>query len=615
MATWDLQSGTGQWQLQSGTGDWELQSTPPPIFTRLQSITGTNTSGTSIAVTLPAAPTAGNLLVGRVASNDGAFTDPTGWTRAATGYNTTDDDTTGVVYRVAQAGDSATVTFTGFVGNTKLVYVEELYITPGFTVSVDQFGNATESTGVTSKSAGTSGTLANATEYACAVIGIRALTSGNSATAPFSLDAALNNATAFSGNFISQITTATTAVTPTSTWTTAGTAWGCFATFQAVNSGAVAGVAASPSQAEAGSVRVVAGVSQSYAQAGGTQVRIVAGQSAAWPQAAARLVNIVSGAAQSLSQSTGVLATGTDVITTGVSASLSQSASAIVISDIGAAGSLSQAATNTIRSVSGIAAAGQQAAGVVVVLTSGVSQSLSQATGQEPAGTTVTQAGVSASVSQAASGASISLFGTSQSYPQASGSAAILLTGIASSYGQGQAGAVSVTVGEARSYSQAEGAITTGTTVSVAGVSIGLSQAAGAGIEASGERGMGFEMGGENRPVREVVRKPLLQRLMEARSKSSEEIQNPFTRAGKNARKKAKLVEKQAVNAVLSNDEDELFRLLDKWSSYRPVVQSDVLGAVEAYEAFIAQVVAQAQAQLESDDEEIVMALIVSGAI
>ena len=228
-----LQSGGGVIALQSGGGNFLLQSNPPPLWTLVQSVTGTNTSGTSITVVLGAAPTPGNLLVGRVATNDPSFNTPSGWTRAATGDNVPTGDTTGVIYRVAQSGDTATVTIDGFAGNTKLVRVEERYVTAGYTVALDQSGSSAVGTSVTTITAGTSGTLANANEFACAVIAIRALTSSNAATSPFSLDDALNNASAFSGNFLSQVTSATTAVTPTSTWTTAGDAWGCFATFQA----------------------------------------------------------------------------------------------------------------------------------------------------------------------------------------------------------------------------------------------------------------------------------------------------------------------------------------------------------------------------------------------
>jgi hypothetical protein len=209
-----------------------LAGSTPPFSLAQPAVTGVNTTGTSIAVTLAQAPTVGNLLIGRVATNDGSFTDPTGWNRVATGYNATEDDTSGIVWRQAQSGDSATVTFTGFVGNTKLVVVEERFIPAGGTVVVDESGSSAREVGVTTKDAGTSGALDTAVEFACAVIAIRALTSANAATAPFSLDAALNNASGFSGNFLSDITDSTAAVTPTSSWTTAGTAWGCFATFK-----------------------------------------------------------------------------------------------------------------------------------------------------------------------------------------------------------------------------------------------------------------------------------------------------------------------------------------------------------------------------------------------
>lgn len=136
----------------------------------------------------------------------------------------------------------------------------------------------------------------------------------------------------------------------------------------------------------------------------------------------------------------------------------------------------------------------------------------------------------------------------------------------------------------------------------------------------------GFEIGGkgrkknakvgEKRELREVSIKPIFQRILEERREISEEIAKSIVPAKKNARKKARQVEKEAVQAVLEGNDLKFFDLLEKWVSYKPVLpKPDVAGALTAYEAFAAQVALQVRQIQEQDDERAIMALIESGAI
>lgn len=232
MASWELQSGGGNWQLQSGGGDWELQSTGAPTIVLVQSATATNTTGTSITATYPSATTAGNTLIGRVTTNDPSFSVPSGWTSAVVSDNVGDGDTTGIFYKIAD-GTETTVTPTAFAGNTKHLRIEEwsgLSATP-----LDVTAASTTSAGVTTKDTGTTGTIGSTNALIVTALAVRANISAESATAPFSVDSVGDGT--FSAIFSSAIVSSNASQTPTNSWTTAGTAWGCTAVFLAAAGG------------------------------------------------------------------------------------------------------------------------------------------------------------------------------------------------------------------------------------------------------------------------------------------------------------------------------------------------------------------------------------------
>lgn len=199
----------------------------------VQNVTNTNTTGTTIAATFGATPTVNNLGVATIQSNDGTCTNETGWSTAIDIYNATEDDFARIAYKVFGASESATVTFTGFAGNTKLLGLSEW--TGNATASpLDQTASTGRTTGATSISSGTTATTAQADELAVAVQALRALNGGGlSYTNSFSGFHNLNNGSAFSGLSATKILSAAAAIETTFSWTTSGTTWAGIATFKA----------------------------------------------------------------------------------------------------------------------------------------------------------------------------------------------------------------------------------------------------------------------------------------------------------------------------------------------------------------------------------------------
>ena len=75
-----------------------------------------DTPAARITTTFDASPTEGNLMVATLSSNDGDMTNPSGWTTAVNNVNTTHDDFLRIAYKVAAAGESASITFTDMAG-------------------------------------------------------------------------------------------------------------------------------------------------------------------------------------------------------------------------------------------------------------------------------------------------------------------------------------------------------------------------------------------------------------------------------------------------------------------------------------------------------------------
>ncbi|HZC82347.1 MAG TPA: hypothetical protein VE222_11665, partial [Nitrospiraceae bacterium] len=162
-----------------------IRSLRGPVVSRLvQSKSGTAT-GTSITVTFDNTPTNGNLMVAIVNSNDGDATNPTGWNTDVNKVDVTDDDFLRIASKVAGAGESSAVTFTGFVGNNHCLDIMEFSL-PSAT-PLDVTSSDGESLGVTSQTSGTTGTTAQASEVSIVGFHIRANVSGVSLTNGFTV--------------------------------------------------------------------------------------------------------------------------------------------------------------------------------------------------------------------------------------------------------------------------------------------------------------------------------------------------------------------------------------------------------------------------------------------
>jgi hypothetical protein len=194
----------------------------------VQSKQATTTTTTTVEATFDSAPTQNNLMVGTVSSNDGSFTNPSGWSTAIENYNVTDDDIQRIIYKVAGAGESSTVQCTAFAGNTKHLGISEW---SGIVTAspLDLTASSAVTAGVTSISSGTTGTINSGNELAVAVFAIRADTSAESVNNSFTV---LNTGNGTFSDFSAyRIYASQTTVETTGSWTTAGTAWGSVATF------------------------------------------------------------------------------------------------------------------------------------------------------------------------------------------------------------------------------------------------------------------------------------------------------------------------------------------------------------------------------------------------
>lgn len=195
----------------------------------VQQKTGSNTTGASLTVTFDSAVTAGNLLLAWAATNDPAIT--ADWTEAIKSDNATDGDTCGLYFKTADGSETGMQMTTA--GNTKHMHIREY---SGIAASpLDKTASSATSAAVTTKDAGATGTLSQADELIAAVAAIRADTSAESVDSPMSLLGTGDGT--FSAIFAGAIVSNASSVTPTFNWTTAGTAWGCCATFKAAPSG------------------------------------------------------------------------------------------------------------------------------------------------------------------------------------------------------------------------------------------------------------------------------------------------------------------------------------------------------------------------------------------
>lgn len=208
-------------------------------FVTGQRANAANNTGTTITATFPSTPTQNNLLVGTISTNDGTFTNPTGWSTAVEYDEPTSDDMQRIVYKVAGAGESTSVQATGFAGNSKYISIFE-YSGTDTSAPFDVAATRTREDGVSISTVGPTATIANADSVAVAQVYIRDTNfpTAFSVTDAFTLeyDFGTGSATPWAA-VATKILSSTTGPQTTFDWTTNGNAGGTIAVFKGAGAG------------------------------------------------------------------------------------------------------------------------------------------------------------------------------------------------------------------------------------------------------------------------------------------------------------------------------------------------------------------------------------------
>lgn len=197
-------------------------------------------TGTSCTATFGAGCSANNLMVGLYfTKSDTGWVNPSGWTTAGSVHNSTNADDLVIAYKIAVGGETG-ITFSnnGTSDHCGLV----IYEISGNDTStpLDKVGPGTAfSTGQTSVSSSSTGTLSIANEICIGTAGIRNVTiSGitvNNSFLPSPPDTATDAQIYSLGAHI--IVSATTAQSCTFSWTTAADPMGLIASFKQASAG------------------------------------------------------------------------------------------------------------------------------------------------------------------------------------------------------------------------------------------------------------------------------------------------------------------------------------------------------------------------------------------
>ncbi len=200
----------------------------------VQHVPQLNTSAVNHTVTLGSAPTAANLtvVVFKPMTVLSQITPPSGWTLAVNKDRGASLLSTNIYYRVAQGGDPAAVTWTTSGATNSQM---EGFEVSGLATTSPLDKTASVDSGITAVATlpvPTTGTLAQASEWAVSAVGLNTTSAGEAVDSGFGL----RDDPTLTSLIVADLTTAATAaLAPTFSWTTTRTCTGVTATFLAAS--------------------------------------------------------------------------------------------------------------------------------------------------------------------------------------------------------------------------------------------------------------------------------------------------------------------------------------------------------------------------------------------
>lgn len=205
----------------------------------IDNASGAQALGTVITATFNVSPVQGYLMIASLyTKSDTSPTNPSGWTTDIEVINGGSLDYLRICSKIAGAGESTTVTFTGMAGDLGGLGI--MMFSGAANPAIDQTSSSPFATGVTSKTSGTTAATVQGAEVSIVAFGIRnvAITSPSLSNS-FNLknnvsDTNVSVATLIDGYFIE---TATGAKESTLSWTTAADPMGAIATYKAQTAG------------------------------------------------------------------------------------------------------------------------------------------------------------------------------------------------------------------------------------------------------------------------------------------------------------------------------------------------------------------------------------------
>jgi len=201
----------------------------------IDAATGVQTNATTCSATYPGSPASGDLLIANFfTKSDTSPTNPSGWTTDVEIINGTNNDYLRICSKIAGAGESATVTFTGLAADLGALGI--MRFSGAANPAIDKTASSGFVTGVTSKTSGTTAATTQGDEVSIVAYGIRNVAITNPAlTNSFIQKNFVTDSNAVSiidGYFIETVTGTKES---TASWTTAADPMGAIATYKAAS--------------------------------------------------------------------------------------------------------------------------------------------------------------------------------------------------------------------------------------------------------------------------------------------------------------------------------------------------------------------------------------------